>query len=297
MTFGVMFHHFYDHNHPRGQGAIDTQTLRNFIQQLKKHYNLLSAHDYYTNFLKNTLSKNDICLTFDDGLLCQWDVALPVLNELGVTAFWFIYSSVFEGHAENIEIYRFFRNTYFADIDDFYAIFFKQCERYLKDPSDPPVDYLHEFSFYTANDIKFRFFRDRVLKKARYEKVMNDILLQFGANKTHIASKLWLHDPHLKWLHEQGHIIGAHSYSHPTQLIDLPNPMQFNEYRQNIHHIERVTGAKPVCLAHPCNSYNQNTLVILQQLGFKLGFRSNRAQNTYRSLEYPREDHSTLLKK
>ena len=43
---------------------------------------------------RSELRHNDIVLTFDDGLRCQYDIALPILNKHGIGAFWFVYSSL-----------------------------------------------------------------------------------------------------------------------------------------------------------------------------------------------------------
>ena len=49
-------------------------------------------------------------------------------------------------------------------------------------------------------------------------------------------------------------------------------------------------------MSHPCNSYNDNTLNILEQLGIKLGFRANLSEGFSSNLEIPRIDHSEILK-
>ena len=38
-------------------------------------------------------------------------------------------------------------------------------------------------------------------------------------------------------IHENGHVIGLHSYSHPTQMSKLPADQQLNEYQQNLTHL------------------------------------------------------------
>ena len=48
-------------------------------------------------------------------------------------------------------------------------------------------------------------------------------------------------------------------------------------------------------MSHPCNSYNDDTLAILRDLGIVLGFRANLADDTNSLLELPRQDHATIL--
>ena len=54
--------------------------------------NILPADEWMARATSDRLDENDLCLTFDDALRCQYDVALPVLEKYGLTAFWFVYS-------------------------------------------------------------------------------------------------------------------------------------------------------------------------------------------------------------
>src|SRR5258708_17481 len=123
-AYGVMFHHFHDDWHPRVQGSISARELADLIEHVGRD-SILPAEEWMRRAVQGALSDNDICLTFDDALRCQYDVALPVLRDLGLTAFWFVYSSVFEGNVESLEVYRYFRTTQFPCIDDFYEHVFE----------------------------------------------------------------------------------------------------------------------------------------------------------------------------
>ena len=75
---GIMFHHFHDDGiHTKGQGSIskdDFYKLINFIGRK----NILDADVFFEKFKENKLKENEVCLTFDDAIKCQIDVALPV---------------------------------------------------------------------------------------------------------------------------------------------------------------------------------------------------------------------------
>src|SRR5438045_9145418 len=117
---GIMFHHFHtegdDARHPASQGSICAQELRALIESLGRSH-ILDAREWLRRAIGNTLRPTDICLTFDDALASQFDVALPVLEECRVTGFWFVYTSVLQGHFEPLEIYRHFRTMKFPTID------------------------------------------------------------------------------------------------------------------------------------------------------------------------------------
>src|SRR4051812_45501260 len=115
LPHGVMFHHFHDATHPAGQGSISAGQLRHMIESIGPA-RILPAREFLWRAQHKTLRPTDICLTFDDNLRCQYDVALPVLREFGLTAFWFVYTSVLQGNVESLEIYRHFRMTQFVSV-------------------------------------------------------------------------------------------------------------------------------------------------------------------------------------
>jgi peptidoglycan/xylan/chitin deacetylase (PgdA/CDA1 family) len=84
---GIMFHHFHDNLHIKGQGSISASKLEAMIKYLKKDKIILSADEWYYKALCNRLRDNEVCLTFDDNLKCQFDIAYPVLEMLNLKAF------------------------------------------------------------------------------------------------------------------------------------------------------------------------------------------------------------------
>lgn len=76
----LMFHHFTNDDFPAGQGAITSSELRQIIEYTGVH-NILSAQDWLSRVQSRESLEGKACLTFDDALLCQLDVALPVLKE------------------------------------------------------------------------------------------------------------------------------------------------------------------------------------------------------------------------
>ena len=72
----------------------------------------MNANKFFEKILNKSIKKNDICLTFDDCLKCQFDIALPILKKKIYAAF-FIYSSVLDKKPNYLEIFRDFRYTKF----------------------------------------------------------------------------------------------------------------------------------------------------------------------------------------
>ena len=78
---------------------------------------------YLLKSIKKNFKRNEICLTFDDGLKSQYDVALPILNDFNIKAFFFISTSVYTSNPNLLEVYRYFRTNYYENVNLFYKDF------------------------------------------------------------------------------------------------------------------------------------------------------------------------------
>ena len=301
---GLMFHHFHGTGFAPSQGSIDADTFEHILAHYAQSHRVLDADEYLQRALSGELGPRDVCITFDDSLLCQYDVALPVLERHGLHAFWFIYSGVIAGRIEPLEVYRRYRSEYFDDIDGFYAAFFKALARSPHADTAAtalcdfvPRHYLAEFPFYTDNDRRFRYLRDIVLSSSGYDDVMTLMMDASGTSATELAEGLWIGAEQLRMLHQAGHVIGLHSHTHPTMLAALPADLQLREYTDNQQILANILGATPNTMSHPCNSYDDVTLDGLRSLGIELGFRSNMSPAPPSALEHPREDHANIVKR
>jgi len=300
-THAIMFHHFHDSKHPKGQGSLSSNNFDEMIEWLSRKYKILNADDYLFKFENNQLKNNEICLTFDDALLCQYEIAIPILDKKKIKAFFFIYSSPFYGDPDPLELYRYFRTTRFSKIDEFYEHFFLQTkidhpesfENALKNYDQK--NHLSAFPFYSDNDKWFRYLRDLVLGKFKYQEIMDKLMTHHHFDKKSASKNLWMSNKNIQELHKNGHIIGLHSYSHPTTLHRLTKQQQEDEYVKNFDHLRSLLNTKPIAMSHPCGNYNEDTLDILNTLGLRIGFRSNNSiTHINSSLEIPRNDHANI---
>jgi peptidoglycan/xylan/chitin deacetylase (PgdA/CDA1 family) len=299
---GLMFHHFHDGFHPAGQGAINAEELINLIEFVGRN-RILGAREWFDLHDAGQLRSGDTCITFDDGLRCQYDVAAPVLRKYGITAFFFVNTGVYTSNGHRLEFYRYFRTAAFPNLDEFYRAFMAIV--YYSEHSEKvrcalrefsPSNYLRDFPFYTDDDRVFRYLRDDVLGPTIYFRLMDTLAASYGyVCDTSMKRRLWMDKEQLRALSSEGHIVGLHSHTHPTTLRMLSSHDQKLEYLSNSDALADILGELPVCMSHPCNSYNDDTLNILRTLGVRLGFRSNMVDGYDSCLEYRREDHANLL--
>ena len=297
-----MFHHFHDGVHPAGPGSLSAADFDALIRYIGRE-RILSASEFMDRALHNALRDEQTCLTFDDNLRCQYDVALPVLDRYHIQAFWFVNTAVLHGTYCRLELYRKFRLLHFQSENAFYDSFFETVKTSdlagLVENKTRGVDFslfLKEFSFYTYNDRKFRYLRDEVLSPGDYDRIMDLLLARAGVSLESLASNTWIERESLANLHASGHLLGLHSYTHPTRLAYCNATIQRREYEANLSDLESICGRRPLSMSHPCNSYTPDTLNLLRELGVRVGFRSNAAQKEYSLLELPRYDHADIFR-
>lgn len=273
------------------------------LDWLAGNHSLLSADEFHSKAVKQRLSEDDICLSFDDALLCQYQIAYPVMKKRNLRAYFFVYSSPMMGEINYLEVFRYFRNTCYEDIDVFYDDFFSSVESSFPgtlrkaERTHELTAYLKNFPFYTENDKRFRFLRDNILMEEDYRTIMLALLddKQFDIQET--VPHLWINEEQIKDLYGNGNIIGLHSWSHPTAIEKLSFRVQEGEYRKNLDHLQDLIGDKITSMSHPCGRYGDDTLRILTSLGIKVGFRSDMGTVRNRSLlEISREDHANIYR-
>jgi len=267
--------------------------------------NILSPAEWMERLDNGGLQYRHVCITFDDGLKCQADYALPILQKFDLRAFWFIYSCVFEGQPVRGEIYSHVLGRIGA-LSSLLGEFTKRCPpsmlALLRTPEfDGYAARMHEGApFYSAEDIEYRFLRNRADQRACFEQLMDTILREHGFDLDELARQLWMTNADLEMLTKAEHHVGLHSYDHPYVIADLTLEEQRVQYGRNFAHIAAVTGRAPQAVSHPLNSYNQDSLAVLQELGIRVGFRANlspapRGGVNTGPLELAREDAADLL--
>ena len=305
-----MFHHFHDDGiHTKGQGSIDKDDFYKLIKFIGKE-NILDADVFFEKLKNNQLKNKEVCLTFDDAIKCQIDIALPVLEELKIKSFFFVYTSMFEGKPDNLEFFRYFRMNYFNSVDEFYDNFYKILDKDLKSFFEKNTNRIKEtknkFPHYSIEDIKFRLVRDFFLTKDQYENVMFSMFEEKQFNYQDFSKKLFFQKNDLEKLNNLGHLIGLHSHSHPTLMEKLSYDEQKKEYEKCLYSVSKILDIPKneiKYMSHPCGSYNKDTLEVLKELGIELGFKQimtieeekgmQKVNNS--SLEIARNDHADIL--
>jgi len=293
---GIMFHHFHGEGHPEGMGSIGADKLREVIERFKSR--IIQAPAFHERAISGTLEPQDICLTFDDTLFSQYEIAEPILAHYGIKAFWFVHTAplIYPGWL-GPAMFRDFQLEFFRNVGELHR---SLRELATEEEQAAPMDLAHlaEFDFYTPEDRTYRHFRDVVLGPTRFNVLMSDLMEKLEYCPT---LPLWMTPPQVRDLYVKGHSLGLHSHSHPRNMGELPGINQIQEYGHNqytlYHTLGLPTGHKFPSASHPSNSYNSETLGVLRSKGVQLAFRANMESASWPGehlLEMPREDVANL---
>ena len=307
---GIMFHQFHDGKFFKaGEGSISKDDFSNLINFIGKK-NILDAELFFQKKMENKLKEYEVCLTFDDGLKCQLEVALKVLEDFNIKAFFFVSTSNFENKPDFFEITKYFKLNYFNNSEEFYDLFFKILDKdynnFLIENKTIIKEKIRTYPFYTKRDIEFRLIRDRFLSEKDYIKIISSMFVEKNYKVNEVVPKLFFSKSNLLELDGLGHTIGLHSHSHTKYIEHLSHESQKIEYSKNQKNLSKIL-SKPNeqinSMSHPLGSYNETSLEILKSLKVLLGFRdnmfvNNKMKNINNSnLEIAREDHALIMKK
>ena len=300
---GIMFHHFHSPTRQSRPGSLSADDFESLLEAVEKRFAIVSPEEFGDLLVNPSQNPAVVMLTFDDSLKSQFDVARPILRERGIKAGFAIYSSIYQGDPDPLEIFAEFRESHFRDSLDFWNAFSQAVARNFRDFGADAEDgvargFLREYPFYSREEKLFRFVRDEILSVEQYQGVMWELVDgEPSFDVSDVTKKLWMNENDLEILILEGHSIGLHSHTHPTRMDLLSGSEQLREYSQNYAWIRENLSVSPEFVAHPCGRYSESTFGVMESLGVRFGFRSSMsAQAQPSAYEIPREDASNILR-
>ena len=276
---GIMFHRFHGNNVPALQGSIDSSQLENLIIKIGIE-RILSPTQWLEKIKNNTLKDHHVCFTFDDCLKSQVLIADPILKKYNLTAFYFIHSLTFFGEIDFNEVFSNIISSKYESMN----MFMNDLLSYINIDEDvfftkKYIDFYalmkSNYSFYSEDDIKYRYLRNIFYGHISFNKIMKKYFTEKNYMNNIDTKSIWMDENDLSLLSKSGNMIGLHSYSHHINFKDLSYNEQKQEYEKNKTHLEKIINCKIISASHPLGSYNLDTIKIFDELAIECAFRSN----------------------
>lgn len=230
------------------------------------------------NNSKQILESNEkfYLITFDDGLKEQFDYALPILDELGIPAVFFVNSSNFsEKKVSTVHKIHLLRSI--ISPEEFINQIFHFDSIELEDLEKKRAKDIYQYDDEKSAVLKYILNFKMTFKKQ--EKVIIKIFDHFFEEE-HVFKNLYMNEQSLSELAKRGYL-GSHSHNHyPLGLLNL-DLIKF-EIENSKKVLEKITNSKIEFIAYPYGTKEACTDSvgkIAEKVGFKLGFTTTRGIN------------------
>ena len=232
---GLMFHHLHDKkNHKKSQGSITANQFEKILKVIKIQ-NIVNPISL-KNSKKKILKTNKVCITFDDCLKSQIDIALPVLEKYKIKAFFFIYSNAIFGEINFHEIFRYFRQKYYKNFSKFYKDFYKEV---LKIYAESKIsNFFKKDDLIVFNETKVFKARLRLQKESggQTEIFINRILSKFEAECLTKGLNL----------KKKSQVLKTDTFPLKISIVKEKDGLVLIKFSQNVEHLCSTYGKVPI---------------------------------------------------
>lgn len=303
-----MYHYVRDLQNTRYPAikGLDIRLFREQLAYFKKHYNFVTAAQVVDAFENGTeLPPKSLLFTFDDAYIDHFTNAFPLLVEYGAQGLFFVPVKAIMNH----EVLIVNKIHHVLAVCDKHINELVQQVKTLLAPYEGK-DGVQTFEYYfdklaVANrfDCKEVIFIKRLLQVELLEPVRSAIINQLfkkyvSSDEGTFSRELYMSKDQLKCMQRNGMIVGSHGYDH-FWLGSLPKEEQLLELTKSVDFLKGLgVDMNTLSIGYPYGSYNEDTLDIAREFGFKLGFTTvvDVATTIGDSLTIPRLDTNDFPK-
>jgi len=272
----IVVNYHYIRNPHKDFSGIYPCAIKRFEQHmdfLSKNFRFASLEETFS--AAQSLSKEKLCsITFDDGTKDQFLNAVPILNNYGAKATFFIITGTLKGimpftHKIHILLSRISPHDPLSFFEDFVQLFSLRNKSQYKIQTNKFISKDRELM---GEDVRVANFKDALIALDIESK---NLFLDYAFNKLRIdinalAKEFFMGEKELRELDRQGFSIGSHTYGH-NDLDSLTRLEIQTEINISKEHLEQILGKPPVFFCYPFGRIGKNYDIaagILQEEGF-----------------------------
>lgn len=263
-----------------GINGISPDQFRNKLLMLSKHGTFVSGTQIAKAIDGNTdLPARSLIITFDDGLKEQYEIALPILNELNIPALFFINTINTEGIVSSVHKIHLLRS--YVSPGDFSDELFSFIRTEALDGIDLDAAKAMGVSHYIYDDevtASIKYILNFMLPVVSLDKFINNLFPKYFNEET-VALELYMSPEQISHLADLGYL-GSHGHEH-LPLGQLPDESASFQIQRSQEIIKNVTGKDAVAFSYPYGSdeASNGLSAQLNAAGFKFAFTMKRNAN------------------
>jgi peptidoglycan/xylan/chitin deacetylase (PgdA/CDA1 family) len=283
----VVNFHYVSAEPERGRAIfpISTKQLAAQVELLAASYELVSRDRLEAALRDETPLPERACLlTFDDGLRSQVELALPVLDRLGVPAIFFVPGLPLV-EPRVLEVHKLHAVRERLDDEELAAILRESpvLAAALDEVGDAAaVAYRYDAPLAAA----LKYLLNLWLPPAERARLITELFERAVGGQAELSSELYASKEQVVELERRG-LLGAHGYSHAALTRLAPAEIR-HDLERSASVLRDLTGATPRLLAYPYGSadaVSREVAELAAEVGFAAGFTMERAVNE--TLEQP----------
>jgi peptidoglycan/xylan/chitin deacetylase (PgdA/CDA1 family) len=223
------------------------------------------------------------CLvTFDDGLRCQYEMALPILDRMGIPAAFFVLGGPYlHGKAATVHKLHFARAS-LGDVAMMGLVDALCAERGIRE-SPAGLDIAAVRDSYRYDDetsARMKYFLNYLMPEDFVEAAVERAFSAIGISETDFIRESYMTPAMIADLAKRG-LVGSHAVSH-RPLAKMGMAQARAELSESKAWIERVSGTSIDAVSYPLGNKDAVSRQIADEAraaGYRLGYSMERAQN------------------
>ncbi len=278
-----MYHYTRDLKHSRYPHikGLDYELFERQLQFFKENFNALTMEeviDAYAN--KGPLPERALLLTFDDGYIDNYTVALPLLKKYDLQGSFFIPAKTF---CENklLDVNKIHFILAVAEEKGVISSLAEKIMTLIDEYREGRDDIMSNKQLYETYAIANRFddkdtvFCKRVLQTGIPEDIRNAISSRLfeeyvGIREEDFARELYMNRDQIELMKKEGMFIGVHGYDH-YWLGNLDKEKMEEDIDKALSSLKGLIDENCWVMNYPYGSYNDNVIDCVRQKGCALG--------------------------
>ena len=267
--------------YPEIKGLEETK-FKNQLEYFKKKFEFGNFIDIIDSaYKKNEVKKNEVILTFDDGLKDHYTTVYPILKKMGIKGYFFPPSKPIEEKMV-LDVHKI--HFILASTQNKNQII-KEIFRFINKNKNSignktPQEYFKELAIPNRFDTKEVIFIKRILQRELPLELRNEITTNLfkkfvTKDESKFSEKLYMSLEEMKEMSESGMIFGSHSHSHEW-LSHIDNKKLINEVENSKKFCHKISSKNnEIIMCYPYGDYNEQVINEISKRGFKAGLTTN----------------------
>lgn len=297
----VMYHYTRDLAHSRYPAikGLDAELFREQIAFLKEHFAVVTMEEVLDCLEgRYELPDNALLLTFDDGYIDNYTLALPVLEENCLQGSFFIPGKTFAEH-RLLDVNKLHYTLAAAEPSILYRELLAKLDHYrgreFDFPSNEELTAQHAVPnrFDTGEVVFVKHMLQTVLPERLRKRIADELFAEYvNVSEEQLAYELYMSEEQIRLMKRHGMFIGIHGYDH-CWLGEMPADRMREDIQKALTVMDEFIDRKRWVMNYPYGSYSDEVLAYISREGAAAGLTIHTAVadlSVHAPMELPRLD-------